>query len=62
VQENMMRDWLLPLGLDTNHGYRKTPVVNSEVAKKRATLEKRLSHVEHWTIRAKDRSDRASRL
>src|SRR3954452_6278642 len=41
VQENIIRDWLLPLGLDTNHGYRKTAVVNSEEAKQRALLEER---------------------
>ena len=43
VQENIIRDFLLPLGLDTNHGYGKTPMVNSEVTKKRAAFEKRLS-------------------
>ena len=61
VQENIIRDWLLPLGLDSNHGYRKMQVENSEVAKKRATLEKRLSTLERWTVKAKERSDRASR-
>lgn len=62
MQENVIRDWLLPLGLDTNHGYRKTPVVNSEVAKKRAALEKRLNTLERWTGKAKERSHRASLL
>ena len=62
VQENVIRDWLLPVGLDTNHGYRKTPTVNSEVAKKRAALEKRLSTLERWTTKARDRAQRASRL
>ena len=38
VQENIIRDFLLPLGLDTNHGYGKAPITNSEVAKKRAIL------------------------
>lgn len=33
VQENIIRDFLLPLGLDTNHGYGKTSVVNSEEAR-----------------------------
>ncbi len=42
AQENIIRDFLLPLGLDTNHGYAKTPVENSEIAKRRATLQKRL--------------------
>jgi hypothetical protein len=38
AQENVIRDWLLPLGLDINHGYAKTAVANSEVAKKREAL------------------------
>jgi hypothetical protein len=62
VQENIIRDWLLPLGLDTNHGYAKTPVVNSEVSKKRAALEKRLNNVKQWAVSARDRSHRASLL
>ena len=62
VQENIIRDFLLPLGLDTNHGYGKTPIVNSEVAKKRAALEKRLSNVERWTASARMRSRQASVL
>jgi hypothetical protein len=37
-QENVFKDWLLPLQLDCNHGYRKTPIPNSEVAKQRAEL------------------------
>jgi DNA mismatch repair ATPase MutS len=62
VQENIIRDFLLPLGLDTNHGYGKTPIVNSEVAKKRAALEKRLSNVERWMASAQERSHKASLL
>ena len=42
AQENIIRDFLLPLGLDINHGYAKTEVENSEVAKVRVTLQKRL--------------------
>ena len=45
LQENVIRDFLLPLGLDTNHGYSKKLVENSEVARKRAALEKRLANV-----------------
>ena len=30
LQENVIRDFLLPLGLDTNHGYSKKLVENSE--------------------------------
>ena len=62
VQENIIRDFLLPLGLDTNHGYGKAPIVNSEVAKKRAALEKRLSTVQRWTASAQVRCHHASVL
>ncbi len=44
AQENIIRDFLLPLGLDINHGYTKTPVENSEVAKRRAKLHKQLDN------------------
>src|SRR5258707_3718622 len=43
--ENAIRDWLIPLNLDTNHGYAKEPVVNSELVKRRKVLEKRLAHL-----------------
>jgi len=33
-QENSIRDWLIPLNFDTNHGYAKEQVVNSELAKR----------------------------
>jgi hypothetical protein len=62
VQENIIRDFLLPLGLDTNHGYGKTPIVNSEVAKKRAALEKKLSNAKLWAEGAKARSRKAGQL
>lgn len=51
VQENIIKDWLLPLGLDTNHGYAKSPTVNSEVNKEHAALEKRLSNVKQRAAR-----------
>src|SRR5712692_8328975 len=51
LQENVIKDFLLPLGLDINHGYGKAPVLNSEVSKKRAGLEKRLGKVEQWAIK-----------
>jgi hypothetical protein len=38
AQENVIRDWLIPLGIDVNHGFAKTPIINSEVAKKREAL------------------------
>jgi hypothetical protein len=60
-QENVIKDWLLPLGLDTNHGYAKTPVENSEVAKRRATLEKRRANAARWAQGARGRYDRATK-
>ncbi len=62
VQENSIRDFLLPLGLDTNHGYGKTPIVNSEAAKKRAALEKKLHNAQRWAAGAKARSRKAGQL
>jgi hypothetical protein len=59
-QENVIRDYLLPLGLDTNHGYGKTSVPNSEVSKKRAALQKRLSDIQKWAPAARERSSKAS--
>ena len=62
LQENVIRDFLLPLGLDTNHGYSKKLVENSEVARKRAALEKRLANVQRWAEGARKRSHNASKL
>jgi len=56
----VIRDYLLPLGLDTNHGYGKTPVPNSESSKKRAALEKRLNDIKQWAPAARERSSKAS--
>jgi hypothetical protein len=62
AQENAIRDWLIPLGIDTNHGYAKTVVVNSEVTKKREALQKRLDNVQRWTEGARKRMHNASKL
>ena len=45
-QENALRDWLIPLNLDTNHGYAKEQVVNSELAKRQQVLEGRRQRLE----------------
>ena len=58
----MIRDWLIPLGLDYNHGYAKAPVANSEVSKKREALEKRLSNVQRFREAARIKAHRASIL
>jgi len=60
LQENIIRDWLLPLGLDTNHGYAKTAVEHSEVAKQRAALSQRRDTLVRWTEGARERGRRAS--
>jgi len=62
AQENAIRDWLIPLGIDTNHGYAKTAVANSEVTKKREALQKRLDNVRRWTAGARKRMHNASKL
>jgi hypothetical protein len=62
AQENVIKDFLLPLGLDINHGFAKTPVVNSEVSKKRETLEKRQAKVKRWGEAARVKAHRASAL
>lgn len=62
AQENAIRDWLIPLGVDINHGYAKTVVVNSEVMKKREVLQKRLDNVKRWTDGARKRMHNASKL
>ncbi|MFL5654794.1 MAG: hypothetical protein ACJ8CB_11555, partial [Ktedonobacteraceae bacterium] len=45
-----------------NHGFAKTPVVNSEVNKKREALEKRCANVERWREAAREKAHRASVL
>lgn len=53
AQENVIKDYLRPLGIDTNHGFAKTPVVNSEVAKRRETFQKHLETFKKWMIAAR---------
>jgi hypothetical protein len=45
-QENAIRDWLIPLNLDTNHGYAKEHVVNSELAKRQKLVQGRVQRLE----------------
>ncbi len=62
AQENAIRDWLIALGIDVNHGYAKTPVLNSEVVKKRQALQRRLDNVQRWAEGARKRMHNASKL
>ena len=61
AQENVIKDYLLPLGLDTNHGFAKVAVENSEVAKRRTHLEQRLARLKQWAQSAGKREAQASR-
>jgi hypothetical protein len=62
AQEHVIKDWLLPLGLDVNHGFAKMPVEHSEVAKKREALEKRRANVQRFGETAREKAHRASVL
>jgi len=61
AQENIIKDYLLPLGLDTNHGFAKIAVGNSEVVKRRRRLEQRLARLKKWAESAGKREAQASR-
>ncbi len=55
AQENVIKDYLLPLGLDTNHGFARVAVENSEVARRRTQLQQRLSRLKQWAQSASKR-------
>jgi transposase len=59
AQENSLRDFLLSLGLDTNHGYAKRPVENSEAAKDRAVLKRKLATAQRQAQTARERRAKA---
>jgi hypothetical protein len=61
AQENIIKDFLLPLGLDVNHGYAKQVIDNSEFRKKHDTLTKRLDRLEGWRKAAIQRCHKAGR-
>ncbi len=61
AQENVIKDYLLPLGLDINHGFAKVAVENSEVAKRRTHLQQRQSRLQQWTQSASKREAQASK-
>jgi hypothetical protein len=48
--------------IDVKHGFAKTPVINSEVAKKREALQRRLDNVKRWAEGARKRMHNASTL
>jgi hypothetical protein len=55
AQENCIRDFLLSLGLDTNHGFAKAQIENSEVAKIRVVLERKLTKAQRVAEGARER-------
>ena len=59
AQENNLRDFLMSLGLDTNHGYTKHSVENSEAAKHRAELERKLDKAKRQSQTAREQHERA---
>ncbi len=59
AQENSMRDFLMSLGLDTNHGFAKVQVENSEVAKIRGVLERKLAKAQRVAQGARERMAQA---
>jgi hypothetical protein len=61
AQENIIKDYLLPLGLDTNHGFAKVAVESSEVTKQRTHLEQRRARLKQWAQSAGKREAQASR-
>ncbi len=61
AQENVIKDYLRPLGLDTNHGFAKMPVENSEVAKRRAASVERFAKLKQWAQSASKRSHQAGK-
>jgi len=61
AQENSIKDFLIPLGIDSNRGYAKTEVVNSEIAKRQSAIEQKLVRLKAWQEGAQRRSQRAGR-
>lgn len=61
AQENIIKDYLRPLGLGTNHGFARVAVENSEVAKRRTHLKQRLARLKQWAQSAGKREAQASR-
>ena len=49
------------VGLDTNHGFAKVAVENSEIAKRRTLFEQRLSRLKQWVQSAGTRGAQASK-
>jgi hypothetical protein len=58
-QENIIRDWWLPVGLDCNYGYAKTSVENSEMQHRREKLQAALVNSQRFLAAARLREHQA---
>lgn len=61
AQENVIKDYLLPLGLDTNHGFAKAPVENSEMNRRRTQLQQRMNWLKQRVERTQERIAQAGK-
>jgi hypothetical protein len=59
AQENSIRDFLVSLGLDTNHGFAKERIEHSEGAKRRGALERKLAKAKRLADSARERMVKA---
>ena len=55
AQENSIRDFLISLGLDTNHGFAKERIENSQEAKSREALQRKLAQAKRRADSARER-------
>lgn len=61
AQENVIKDFLLPLGLDINHGYAKQQVDNSEFRRQYDAFQDKAQRLDRWRKSALRRMERAQR-
>jgi hypothetical protein len=61
AQENVIKDYLRPLGLDSNHRFANVAVGNSEVTTRRTHLQQRLTRLKQWAQSADRREAQASK-
>jgi hypothetical protein len=59
AQENSIRDFLVSLGLDTTHGFAKEKIENSEGAKIRGALQRKLTKAKRLSDGARERMAQA---
>ncbi len=55
AQENVIKDYLRPLGLDVNHGFAKSPVENSEQSRRCTRVQQRVKHLKQRVQQTQER-------